>query len=161
MESVIHFRSGQEICASWGPVVIRICDGVRTEIDDLDRVQGLFEQLLAARPLVGMLLVFTHGTPLPIPTTQRHAANRMRELDGKLVMSVAMLGLGFWATAMRATFDLLIRTVSRGTIAIEGTIETAAMRLSSELIGVDPEALLEVHHRLWSELEQERRAQAL
>jgi hypothetical protein len=153
VELRIRHRTSQEICATWGAMVIRICDGVRTELDDMVRVRALFDELLAQRPAIGMLLVFTHGTPLPTTAVQRYASSSMRELDGKLVLAVAMLGLGFWASSFRATVDAIARMVSGGTMAIEGTVEAAVQRLCAELIGSDPQALLDVYQQLWAELE--------
>jgi hypothetical protein len=150
----IRYHSSQEICATWGAVVIRICNGVRTEIDDLMRMEALFDELLETRSAIGMLLVFTHGTPWPTAATQRYAMNSMRVYDGKLVLGVAMMGLGFWANSFRGTLDTITRVVRGGTIAIEGSAEAAAQRLSMELIGLDPEALLGVYRDLWDRLEQ-------
>ena len=152
MRLEIRYRGEREICATWGAVVTRICDGVRTEIDDLIRVNALFEELLQQRPAIGMLLVFTHGTPLPTPATQRFAITAMRELDDKLVLSVAALGLGFWADALRASIATIARIVAGSTIAIEHSVEAAAQRLAAELIGIDPDALLGVYRQLWAEL---------
>jgi hypothetical protein len=159
----IRFHSSQEICATWGAVVIRICNGVRTEIDDLMRVEALFDELLETRKAIGMLLVFTHGTPWPTAAAQRYAISSMRsKYDGKVVLGVAMLGLGFWANSFRGTLDAVTRVVRGGTIAIEGTAEAATKRLAMELIGIDPEALLGVYQELWGRLEhgQPRKAAA-
>jgi hypothetical protein len=154
VEPTIRFHSPQEICATWGAVVIRICDGVRTEVDDLVRIQALFDELLESRSAVGMLVVFTHETPLPTTATQRHAINAMSGYGDRLVVAVATLGLGFWASAFRATLDAILRMLRGTHMAIEGTVDAAVARLSSELIGIDPDALASAYQGLWSTLER-------
>jgi hypothetical protein len=147
----IRYRSEREICATWGAVVIRICDGSRTEIADLERVEALFDELLAHKPAVGMLLVFTHDTPLPSLATQRHAADGLRRLRGRLVLATATVGLGFWATTFRAGLDALFGALGGG-VVVEGRVEAAAERLAGELIGIDPAGLVAVYGQLWAEL---------
>jgi hypothetical protein len=156
MAPEIRYRSSQEICATWGAVVIRICDGVRTEIDDLVRVQALFDELLEHHRAIGMLMVFTHETPLPTPATQRHAVSSMRQYNDKLVLSVAMLGLGFWANSFRVALDAIAGMLGHGTISISATAETAAQRLAMELIGIDPDALTVAFRQTWAELDRWR-----
>lgn len=154
---MIRFCSSQEICATWGAIVIRICDGCRTEEEDLIRVDALFNELLEERAAIGMLLVYTHGTPLPSTTAQRYVMRSMSRYGDKLAISVAALGLGFWASTLRTSINALVRVI-RGNVAMEGTVETAATRLSMELIGIDPDALLNAYQGLWSELERTRLA---
>ncbi len=158
VEPVIRFRSAQEICATWGAVVIRICDGGRTELDDLARVELLFDELLETRTAIGMLLVFTHETPLPTTATQRYAINSMSRYGDKLVVAVATLGLGFWASAFRTSLDAVLRLLRGGNMSMEGNVEAASRRLATELIGIDPDALLSAYRGLWAELERQRLA---
>ena len=146
------------MCATWGPIVIRICDGARTEIEDLQRVELLWQELLEKHAAIGMLLVFTHETPLPTAATQRHGRRVLPRYEDTLVLSVALLGLGFWASAFRVSLDAFVRITRRGTMAIEGTTEAAVERLTGELVGIDPEALLAAYHQLLAELEHERLA---
>lgn len=158
VEPEVRLHSSQEICATWGPIVIRICDGARTEIEDLDRVEALFDELLESRSAVGMLLVITHETPLPTTATQRYALNAMSRYGDKLVVAVATLGLGFWASTFRTTLDTILRMLRGANMTIEGNPEAAVARLSGELIGIDPEALLSAYRGLWSALERSRMA---
>lgn len=152
MQTQLRYQTDREICATWGPVVIRICDGVRTEVDDLRRVERLFDELLATHANIAMLLVFTHGTPLPDAAAQRHAKSAMQAYEGRLVLSVALLGLGFWASAMRGSIGTLVRVVSRGDVWLEGSVERAVARLTTDLVGLDPDALASVYQELWDEL---------
>jgi hypothetical protein len=147
----VRFHSDREICATWGPVVIRICDGVRTETDDLRRVSALFDELLENHAYISMLLVFTHGTPMPDGAAQRYASESMRAYDDRLTLAVAMLGLGFWASAVRSTLATLAHMVRRN-IWIEGSVEQAIARLTSDLVGIDPDALMVEYQKLWDEL---------
>lgn len=91
-----RYQTDREICATWGPVVLRICDGVRTEIDDVLRLHLLFDELLETRADIAMLLVYTHGTPMPDAVTQHYAADSMRTYGERIGLSVAALGMGFW-----------------------------------------------------------------
>jgi hypothetical protein len=158
VEPTIRFRSSREICATHGPTIIRICDGVRTEIEDLIRVNALFDEQLEEWPAIGMLLVFTHETPLPTATTQHFAVDTMRRYSDKLVIAVALLGLGFWASAFRTCVSGVVRVLRGGSVAIEGSADAAITRLSTELIGIDPEALRQAYLHLWTSLERDRLA---
>ncbi len=158
MEPEIRYRSAHEVCAIWGAVVIRICDGVRTEVEDLERVDKLFDELLATHGAIGMLLVFTHDTPLPTPAAQRYTMSSMSRYGPRLTIAVAALGLGFWASALRSTVDMILRVVRARNAVVEGSAEAAVSRLANELIGIDPDALLSAYEGLWSELEQQRLA---
>jgi hypothetical protein len=140
-----------------GPVVIRICDGARTEIEDLRRVQGLFDELLERHAHIAMLLVFTHGTPLPDAATQRHARDSMKLYDHKLVLAVAVLGLGFWASAVRAGLATIARVVRRGDLWIEGSVEQAVTRMTMDLVGLDEVTITRCYEQLWAELQQPAR----
>ena len=131
--------------------MIRVCDGGRTEIADLERVEALFDELLASKPVIGMLLVFTHDTPLPSPATQRHAAAGLLRLRGRVMVATATVGLGFWATSFRAGLDAVFRALGGG-VVVETRVEAAAERLAGELIGIDAEGLVAVYERLWAEL---------
>ena len=148
---VIRHRSDREICATWGAVVVRICDGNRTEIADLERVDVLFDELLAKHESIGMLLVFTHDTPLPTLPTQRYAARSLERLRGRVLLAIATVGLGFWASTFTSAVDAILRAVD-GKIAIETTAEKAVERLAGELIGIDPVELLRVYRELSAEL---------
>jgi hypothetical protein len=147
----LRHQSEREVCATWGPIVIRICDGLRTEIDDLRRVELLFDELLETHTNTGMLLVFTQGTPMPDGATQRYAGNSMNNYGDRMVLSVAMLGLGFWASAVRAAFGTLAR-IARRHMWIEGSVEQAVARLCMDLVGPDPDALMAVYRELWDVL---------
>ena len=76
----------------------------------------------------------------------------MQAYDGRLVLSVAVLGLGFWASAMRGSIGALVRVVSRGDVWLEGSVERAIARLTTDLVGLDPDAIAAVYHELWDEL---------
>jgi hypothetical protein len=148
----LHYQTDREICATWGPVVIRICDGVRTEMEDLLRVQKLFEELFTAHKTVAMLLVFMHETPLPDAQTQRYAMESMLVYKDRVILSVAALGLGFWASAMNSALSMIVRVAGPGNMFLETSVERAAERLALELVGLDAEALVAVYQQLWDQL---------
>jgi hypothetical protein len=147
----LRYQTDREICATWGPIVIRICDGVRTELDDLRRLDLLFDELLETHGDVVLLLVYTHGTPMPDAVTQRYAVDSMRTYGDRLGLSVAALGMGFWAMTVRSTLETLARAVGRG-VWLEGSVEQAITRLSQNLVGIDSDALMVVYRELWDEL---------
>jgi hypothetical protein len=154
MDIQIRHVTAREICVTSGPIVIRICDGARTEVEDLIRLTRLFDELLEVHPDIAMLLVFTHGTLAPDSTTQRHAKDAMRRYQDHLVVGVALLGLGFWASAVRAALSAIVRVVGHGSVSIEGSIEQAISRLTMELVGVDGEEVRRVYELAWAELGQ-------
>lgn len=151
MQTQLRYQTDREICATWGPVVIRICDGVRTEIDDLRRLDLVFDELLEIRPDIAMLLVYTHGTPMPDAVTQQYVADSMRTHGDRLGLFVAALGMGFWAMTVRTTMETLARAIGRR-VWLEGNVEQASTRLSTNLIGIDADALVAVYRELWNEL---------
>lgn len=154
VELEVRYRTTQEICATLGPVVIRICDRAPTEVADIDRVEQLFDELLETHKNIALLLVLTHGTALPDSVGQRRAKESMHRYADRLVGVVALLGLGFWASAVRTTLSAIIRMVRQESFALEGSVEEAIERLTMELVGLDGEALLRAYELLWAELTQ-------
>jgi hypothetical protein len=132
--------------------VIRICDRGGTEIADLQRVQEVFDELLGIHRNIGMLLVLTHETPLPGVHLQRYAKDTMLGYSDRVVVSIAVLGLGFWASAMRSALGLFRRIGSRSNMWLESSVEQAIARLTHDLIGIDADALTAVYQQLWEEL---------
>lgn len=159
MEPEVRYLAAHEVCATWGPLVVRICDGKRTEIEDLQRVEAIFDELLTRHRHIGILLVFHHGTPVPAGPAQRYAVDSTRRFGQKLVMSSALLGLGFWADATRATLSTLLRLVG-ATLSIEPSVEQAVARLSLDFVGIDPDALMAVYRDLWKQLQSLQAPQA-
>jgi hypothetical protein len=151
VQTQLRHQTEREICATWGPIVIRICDGVGTEIEDLRRLDLLFDELLATRADIAMLMVYTHGTPMPDAVTQQYAVNSMRAYGDRLELSVAALGMGFWAMTVRTTLEAFARGVGRR-MWLDGNVEQAIARLSTNLVGIDADALLAVYRELWDEL---------
>jgi hypothetical protein len=151
LQTQLRYQTAREICATWGPVVIRICDGVRTDIDDLRRLDLLYDELLETRADITMLQVYTHGTPMPDAVTQQYAADAMRNYGDRLELRVAALGMGFWAMTVRSTLETLARAIGR-TVWLDGNVEQAAARLSTNLVGIDADALLAAYRELWNEL---------
>ncbi|KIG12006.1 hypothetical protein DB30_02124 [Enhygromyxa salina] len=152
MELELRHRTAHETCASLGPVVIRICDGVRTEVADLVRQEQLFDELLETHANIAMLVVFTHDTPPPDGAAQRHAKQFMRRYRENVVVAVALLGLGFWASAVRVALSTIVRVVGHGSISIEGTVEQAITRVTMELVGIDAGEIQRAYELLWAEL---------
>jgi hypothetical protein len=152
VQTQLRYQTDREICATWGPIVIRICDRAPTEIHDLLRVQKLFDELLETHAHIAILLVVTHGTPLPDGATHRYSMESAQAYGDRLVLSVAVLGLGFWASTVRATMGTFTRVLRRGNIWLEGSVERAIERLTGELVGIDADALMAAYKQLWDEL---------
>lgn len=141
MQLDVVYRTEQEIYAIWGPVVIRTIDGATTEPADIDRLHGLLAGVLIAWPTAGMLLITHHGSPQPSFATMRYSKNVMGDIEDRVVIAIAVLGLGFWAETGRATTAWLMRLV-RSTVALEGSVEAAVRQLAMELVGIDGDGLL-------------------
>jgi hypothetical protein len=156
LQTQLRYQTDREICATWGPVVIRICDGARTEIDDLRRLDLVFDELLETRADIAMLLVYTHGTPMPDAVTQHYAADSMRNYGERLGLIVAALGMGFWAMTVRSTLGAFARAIGRS-VWLEDTVEQASARLSTNLIGIDADALTVAYRELWNDLVRDSR----
>lgn len=140
----IKHLSDTQIYATWGPVLIRIADGATTEPPEMDRLHMLFLELLDEWPTIGMLLVAHHGNPIPSITALRYANTLMGDLDDRLVIGIALLGLGYWAEASRAAINVLTRLVRGNTYLLAGSVESAVDKMALELVGLDREQLCRV-----------------
>jgi hypothetical protein len=61
--------------------------------------------------------------------------------------------MGFWASAMRATATGLSLLLRRRLI-FETALERAAQRLSADLVGIDPAAIVAAHDQLYADLQR-------
>lgn len=137
----IKHQSDTQVYATWGPVLIRIVDGAATEPADMDRLHALFLELLDEWPTIGMLLVAHHGNPIPSMATLRYANQLMAQLDDRLVIGIALLGLGYWAEASRTAINILTRLVRGNTFILASSVESAVDKMAFELVGLDREQL--------------------
>lgn len=137
----IKHQSDTQAYATWGPVLIRIVDGAPTEPSDMDRLRVLFLELLDKSPTIGMLLIAHHGSPIPNVATLRYANHLMTEFEDRLVVGIALLGLGYWAETSRAAINFLTRLVRRNTYILTNSVETAVDQMAFELVGLDREQL--------------------
>jgi hypothetical protein len=138
----VRHHDATEICAIWGPVVIRLLDGAQTEPSDIDRVRVLLDELIQHWSTIGMLTIAHHGTPTASLATLRYSNQRMANLEDRLVVGVALLGLGFWAETGRATVDFVSRVARRkNTFAFGNSVEAVVDRMALELVGLDRERL--------------------
>lgn len=142
MQLDVTYRSELEIYAIWGPVVIRLIDGAATEPADIDRVHGLLAGVLLGWPSAGMLLIAHHGSPQPSFATMRYSKGLTGEIEDRLVIGIALIGLGFWADAARATAAWLMRIAGRSSVVLEGSVEGAARAMAMELVGLDAVGLI-------------------
>jgi hypothetical protein len=137
----IKHQSDTQVYATWGPVLIRIVDGAVTEPRDMDRLHVQFLEMLDEWPTIGMLLVAHHGSPIPSLATMRYGNQLMAQLDDRLVVGVALLGLGYWAEASRAAINFLTRFVRGNTYILASSVESAVDKMAFELVGLDREQL--------------------
>jgi hypothetical protein len=137
----IKHQSDTQVWATWGPVLIRIVDGAPTEPSDMDRIRVLFLELLDKWPTIGMLLIAHHGSPIPSIATLRYANQLMVNLEDRLVVGSALLGLGYWAEASRAAFNFFTHLVRGNTFILAGSVESAVDKMAFELVGLDREQL--------------------
>jgi hypothetical protein len=137
----IKHQSDTQVYATWGPVLIRIVDGAATEPADMDRLHALFLELLDVWPTIGMLLIAHHGNPIPSMATLRYGNQLMGQLDDRLVVGIALLGLGYWAEASRTTINILARLVRGNTFILANSVESAVDKMAFELVGLDREQL--------------------
>jgi hypothetical protein len=137
----IKHQSDTQVYATWGPVLIRIVDGAPSEPSDMDQLHVIFLELLDEWPSIGMLLIAHHGNPVPNLTTLRYANQLMGDLDDRLVISIALLGLGYWAEAGRAAISMLTRLVRGNTYFLASSVDDAIDKLALELVGLDREQL--------------------
>jgi hypothetical protein len=141
MQLDLVYRSDREIYGIWGPIVIRIVDGAATETPDIDRVHGLLAGVLLGWPSAGMLLISHHGNPQPSLATTRYATQVMHDIEDRVVVGIALLGLGFWADTGRATTSFLMRLLRGNSVVLESSVEAVARRMALELVGIDAEKL--------------------
>lgn len=152
MELHTHRLDAEQAVAILGPVAIRVIRSARTEAADIDCLRGLIDGVLASSPAAGMWIVVHHGAPIPDASARRHAGRVLRAYNDRLSISYSMLGLGFWANAARAATMTVARLI--GTHApVEATLEAGAERLSMDLIGIDPAALVEAHDELLAQIQ--------
>jgi hypothetical protein len=143
MELIVKQRCERQIHAIWGPVLIRIADGAPTDVADIDRLHCYFVEMLERWPTIGMLLVAHHENPMPSVAALRHAKQQMPALADRIVIAVALLGLGFWADAGRSMVGMFMRMAGGGTFVLEKSVDAAATKLGHELIGLDPAGLID------------------
>ncbi len=125
----------------WGPILIRVVATAPTEREVLDFAAARFDETLERYSAVACLVVTEHGTPLPSGDALRYVRERYDLYGERLVMAYAVLGLGFWAgTAVRLGAALV--RASGHTALLDTPLERVCERLSLELVGVDPQALL-------------------
>ena len=136
----IHHRTEAEVIASEGPVVFRIINGARTDVEDVARVFEIVDGILERQAAAGLFVAVEHGSPLPSAEVRRFVGERMPLYGERLVVGYALTGLGFWASAARL-FTVGLAKLGRITTIIESSTEAIAERMALELVGLDGQAL--------------------
>jgi hypothetical protein len=150
----IRHQTDKQVHATWGPVSIRITDGATTDASEIDRSHVLILELLDTWPTIGSLLIVHHGNPIPSFATMRYAKQRMAGVEDRMVVGVALLGLGFWAEAARVTTSFFARLIRGDTFVLAGSVEATVELMALELVGLDHEQL----HSACVELERRFRS---
>jgi hypothetical protein len=146
----IKHQSDTQVYATWGPVLLRIIDGDKTDPPEIDRSHGMCLELLDEWPTIGSLLIVHHGSPIPSLATLRYARQLMAGLEDRMVVGVALLGLGYWAQAARVTASFFARLTRGNSMVLAGSVDSAVESMSFELVGIDREQL----HSACAELER-------
>ena len=147
----IRRRTAQDLLAAAGPLAIRVVAGARTEADDVDRVIALADELLGHYPVVGMLVIVEHGSPIPDGEVRRHMRQAAAHLGQRAVVAFALEGLGFWASTALAVATGLMQFAGNSVMA-DTNLRVLLDRLALDLVGVDPQALFEICEGLRREL---------
>jgi hypothetical protein len=142
LEARFHRHTPTEILVERGPVLIRVLNGATTEIEDVDFGCALFDAMLERYPAIATLAVVEHGTPIPSAAVRRYTAERFGSYAPRLIVGAVFLGLGFWASASLAATSLFMRVLGKQNGMIETSLEEIARKLSLELVGLDPDALV-------------------
>jgi hypothetical protein len=157
VEVVIHRQTPGEYLVSWGPVLVRLLDGGPTTIEDVDLACAVFDRMLERHSTIGAFVVVEHGTPVPPVSVRHYVGERFGAYADRMVSGVCMLGLGFWAKAAYAAVTMMVRLAGKSTVVLDTNLERAASRLALELVGVDPEGLVEFCEQLRAQRAQSRR----
>jgi hypothetical protein len=140
MLEICH-HTDKQILATWGPVFIRITDGAMIDAPEIERAHARCLELLDEWSTIGSLLIVHHGTPIPSLGTLRYARQRMVGVEHRIVVGVALLGLGYWAEAARVTTSLFGRLFRGNSFVLTNSVESAVKGMTFELVGVDSEQL--------------------
>lgn len=148
MEFVVQYASRTQLVATSSHLVVRIIDGHRTVADDFDRLDEVVKASFADVPSFGVLQILYHGNQPPPPDVRRRAAALMESYADRACVVVALLGLGFWSSTLRAAINGLSSLLRLSEIHVEGSVEAAAEQLARELIGLDAPAIVDASEQL-------------
>ncbi|NJK31740.1 MAG: hypothetical protein HC927_04585 [Deltaproteobacteria bacterium] len=144
MDVEVRYADAGQVLATCGSLMMRIVDGGRTELVDVDRALALFDELAETVDHVGVLIVVHHDSPTPPLPVLRYMASSGARLYQRGVMVCVVLGLGFWA--MTAQRSLMILASFAGTrVLIESNLEAAAERLAGTVPGLEPNTVLRAY----------------
>ena len=148
LDLVIHYATRTELVATADHLVIRIVDGHRTSVEDVERLARLFDTKFAEIRLVGFLQVIRQGTPPLAPEVRRHAATILGCYGDRVVGVIALVGLGFWTASLRFGLRAFNSLLRRNPMYIESTAEAGLETLARELVGLNVDELTEVYFQV-------------
>lgn len=137
-------------------MIVRVLDGGQTTIEDVDAACELIERMLAQYPAIALVVIVEHGTPVPVLGVTRYTAERFGAYGDRLLLGACMLGLGFWARTAFTSMTRAVRLTSAVTVVLETSLESFARQLASELVGLDPGALVALFEQQRAELRTQR-----
>jgi hypothetical protein len=153
----VHQLGAGSAIAGWGPTLIRVIDGGPTRVADMEQIHALASERLAELPALGLLAVVHHGSPVPEPAAIRRVAQLFGPIQERLSVGMAIVGLGFWASASRTIAATMARARPRN-IVVEPTVEATAERMALDLVGLDAEGLVAAYEQLHARMQAARRA---
>jgi hypothetical protein len=160
VEVQVHREVPGEYLVSRGHVLVRFLDGGSTTLEDIDFACELFDRMLERHSAIAVLAVIEHGTPVPPHAVRVYNGERFGSYGDRVVIGVCMLGLGFWAKAAYAAVTMIMRFSSKKTTTVlETNLEALASRMALELVGLDPEGLVEFCEQIRSQRAAVRRAE--
>lgn len=143
----IRYRGDGEMVAELGPLFFRVINGVSTTHADVDRLVATLDSMLERWPLVAVLVAIEHGTPSPSAEIRRRVDDELRRYGDRIVIGYALLGLGFWTVDARGWARERATTLGVP-VLVENGVRELASRVGLELVGVDPDQVVEGFGRL-------------
>lgn len=155
VELQIHQLDSGSAVASWGPALMRVIDGGPTRVADIERTHALARERLAELPALGLLAVIHHGSPPPEPAAIRRVTQLFGPIQERLSVGMAIVGLGFWASASRSVAAAMARARAAN-VAVEPSVEATAERMALDLVGLDAQGLVAAYEQLHARMQASR-----
>lgn len=131
----IRYADSQQVVATCGPLIMRIIERARTDIEDVELMYELLDEARRNRLVPAVMVVVHHGAPIPAPHVLRYMAAGIPRLGSAAVM-FTMLGLGFWAQTTQCAL-LRLSQLAGMRVPVATDLDSAAARLSRRTPSLD------------------------